>query len=164
MRPVIDLAVVVLPIVQLAFVLRVQVQLEDVFDTIASDATKPVTRSDIVESSNRMAEAVTQAEMTRTTSVLVMLCHIVCFFQALSYHPRLSFITSTLEKAWDSLVPFFFVFVIVYVAFAQMGTLLFGSEISQFRTMSRACIELFNMLLGEFEGIWQPMRDGECFA
>ena len=34
-----------------------------------------------------MADAVARAEVTRTTSVLVMLAHIVCFFEALSYHP-----------------------------------------------------------------------------
>lgn len=42
-------------------------------------------------------------------------------------HPRLSFITDTLELATNQLQPFLFIFILLLVVFASAGKILFGA-------------------------------------
>ena len=62
----------------------------------------------------------------------------------------------------EQLGPFLFVFVVVYSAFAQMGSLLFGSEMEDFTGFSASFVTLFNMLLGDFD--WGAMDDSSVLA
>ena len=120
-------------------------------------ADEEVDRAGIIAFSQHMSDAITFSVLTRTLSVVVMLSYLMNFFKALSLHPRLSFISETMALAWDSLGPFFFVFFVVYLAFAQMGNLLFGSEMESFIGLSASLVTLFNMLLGDFD--WEAMNE-----
>ena len=67
----INLAALVLPLLQLIFILRVQVELDKVFETIASDATASVTRSDIIDSSRRTLPPANHLYLSRRASASV---------------------------------------------------------------------------------------------
>jgi hypothetical protein len=90
-------------------------------------------------------------------AVPVMLSYLLEFFNALSMHPRLSFLSETLILASVQLGPFFFVFFVVYMAFAEMGSLLFGASMEDFVGIEKASITQFNMLLGDFD--WEAMSE-----
>lgn len=67
------------------------------------------------------------------------------------YHPKLYFITRTIELASAQLVPFFLVFVVILGAFAGMGHLLFGTEMADFVDLMTSILVMWDMLIGTYD-------------
>lgn len=66
----------------------------------------------------------------------------------------------TLERSAKDLLGFAFMFLIVFVAFAQLGFILFGTENRDFRTFTDSMFTLMRTILGDFDylGIEQANR------
>ncbi|KAG7401870.1 hypothetical protein PHYBOEH_009450 [Phytophthora boehmeriae] len=69
----------------------------------------------------------------------------------LDFHPRLSIFTRTMSSALRQFVAFFVVWIIAFMIFVCVGSILFGSDVEEFSTRlltAQACI---NMLFGTFD-------------
>jgi len=82
------------------------------------------------------------------------------FLQPFNGQPRLGVMTRTLTCAAVDIAHFFFVFAIVFCIYSIMGMMLFGQELVEFSTFSRALVATFHMLLGELPG-QEAMPDDE---
>lgn len=72
-------------------------------------------------------------------------------FKYLSFNRTLLQLSQTLSRcAWD-LVAFGLMFAIVFVAFAQLGYMLFGTENGDFRTYGDSLMTLLRTVLGDFD-------------
>lgn len=72
------------------------------------------------------------------------------FFKAFESNPRLKVVTDTLAKSFQDIVHFLVVFLTVFLSFAVIGHVLFGSDIVEFYTTSSAINTGFVILMGEF--------------
>lgn len=71
-------------------------------------------------------------------------------FKFLSVNLRMSMLWRTLMKASGDLLAFIIFFFIMFIGFVFTGNLLFGTALSNFRTVGRSFLTCFQMLLGEF--------------
>ena len=69
----------------------------------------------------------------------------------LAYAPIFGLLIDTLALASGPLVGFFFVFVVVFIGFAQAHTMLLADKVKGYRTLSNAMYSLLLSLLGEFD-------------
>ena len=67
----------------------------------------------------------------------------------MNFQPRIGLVTRTLAIAASDLVHFFVLASVVFMGYAIMGHLLFGSQIEAFNTMTKSLQTNFEMLLGE---------------
>ena len=63
----------------------------------------------------------------------------------------MSMMWKTLEKASPDLAAFLVFFGIIFITFVASGYLMFGSQLENFRTFTKATFACFNMLLGDFQ-------------
>lgn len=82
------------------------------------------------------------------------------FLKPFNGQPRLGIMTRTLAVATVDIIHFFFVFAIVFCIYSIMGMMLFGQELVEFATFSRALTATFHTLLGELPG-QETMSDNE---
>lgn len=74
------------------------------------------------------------------------------FLKPYNAQPRLGIMTRTLSAAAVDIIHFFFVFAIVFCIYSIMGMMLFGQELVEFATFSRALTATFHTLLGDLPG------------
>jgi hypothetical protein len=74
------------------------------------------------------------------------------FLKPYNAQPRLGIMTRTLSAAAVDIIHFFFVFAIVFCIYSIMGMMLFGQELVEFATFSRALTATFHTLLGDIPG------------
>jgi hypothetical protein len=74
------------------------------------------------------------------------------FLKPYNGQPRLGIMTRTLSAAAVDIIHFFFVFAIVFCIYSIMGMMLFGQELVEFATFSRALTATFHTLLGDLPG------------
>lgn len=93
--------------------------------------------------------------------LLVSLFHIVLvfrFFLASRGQPRLAIVLSTIRKASIDLLHLFMVFMVVFLAYAVSGHMLFGRRLKEFSTFSAAFARCFQIVM-EREYPWQELTD-----
>jgi hypothetical protein len=66
-------------------------------------------------------------------------------------HPRLAFVSGTLENAWGDLAPFFMVFFAFLLAMGYAGIFIYGEDNPNFANLFSAMLTMWNMLLGDFD-------------
>ncbi|OAF70046.1 Polycystin-2 [Intoshia linei] len=71
-------------------------------------------------------------------------------FKYVGFNRTLSYLSKTISNSSTDLVGFAIMFFIVFLAFAQLGYLLFGSEIKDFRNYESCIYTLFRIILGDF--------------
>ncbi|KAJ3434296.1 polycystin family member [Anaeramoeba flamelloides] len=76
---------------------------------------------------------------------------IIKIFKFLQMNRRMLLVWDTLSKATPDLIVFFAFFIIIFIAFALMGFILFGQEDAGFRDFSAAITTCFKMSLGDIE-------------
>lgn len=72
-------------------------------------------------------------------------------FKYLSFNRTLLQLSTTLSKCAGDLLAFGLMFLIVFVAYAQLGYVLFGTENADFRTYGDALLTLLRTVLGDFD-------------
>ena len=68
-------------------------------------------------------------------------------FKFLNVNPRMSMMWKTLEKATPDLVAFLVFFSIIFFTFVATGYMMFGTQLDNFRTFTKATFACFNMLV-----------------
>ncbi|RLN87263.1 hypothetical protein BBJ28_00017850, partial [Nothophytophthora sp. Chile5] len=69
----------------------------------------------------------------------------------LSFHPQLSIFTRTMSSALRQFAAFFVVWLIAFLIFVCVGSILFGSDVEEFSTRLRTTQACINMLFGTFD-------------
>jgi len=82
-------------------------------------------------------------------AITVFLCWIK-LFKFISFNKTLRQLQSTLARCALDIAGFFVMFIIIFVAYAQLGYLTFGSAVPDFYTFWEAVYTLFRIILGDF--------------
>jgi len=72
------------------------------------------------------------------------------FFKAFQANPRLRLVTDTMVRASTDIAHFGIVFLAVFLAFAVIGHIYFGSDLVQFSSFTRSINTAFVVLMGDF--------------
>lgn len=82
---------------------------------------------------------------------------IMCFlawvkiFKYVSFNKTMTQLSSTLGASSKDLTGFAIMFFIIFLAFAQLGYIMFGTQARDFSTYSSAIFTLFRLILGDFD-------------
>ncbi|XP_059273619.1 polycystin-2-like protein 2 isoform X2 [Mustela nigripes] len=81
-------------------------------------------------------------------------------FKFISFNKTMSQLSSTLSRCIKDIVGFAIMFFIIFFAYAQLGFLVFGSQVDDFSTFQNAIFAQFRIVLGDFNfaGIQQANR------
>jgi polycystin 2 len=71
-------------------------------------------------------------------------------FKYLSFNSTMTQLSETLSRAAKDLSGFSIMFSIIFFAFVQLGYLLFGTQVQDFRSLTDTLFTLFRMILGDF--------------
>ncbi|XP_023591339.1 polycystin-2-like protein 2 isoform X1 [Trichechus manatus latirostris] len=81
-------------------------------------------------------------------------------FKFISFNKTMSQLSSTLSRCIKDIVGFAIMFFIIFFAYAQLGFLVFGSQVDDFSTFQNSIFAQFRIVLGDFNfaGIQQANR------
>merc|ERR1712024_169873 len=85
-----------------------------------------------------------------TLSALNLFVAWIKVFKYLSFNATMTQLSQTLTSAGRDLAGFAVMFTIIFLAFTQLGYLLFGTQVHDFRTLMDTIFTLFRMILGDF--------------
>ncbi|XP_023417383.1 polycystin-2-like protein 2 [Cavia porcellus] len=71
-------------------------------------------------------------------------------FKFISFNKTMSQLSSTLSRCIKDIVGFAIMFFIIFFAYAQLGFLVFGSQVDDFSTFQNAIFAQFRIVLGDF--------------
>ncbi|XP_028324033.1 polycystic kidney disease 2-like 1 protein [Gouania willdenowi] len=72
-------------------------------------------------------------------------------FKYISFNKTMMQLSSTLGRCAKDIIGFAFMFFIVFFAYAQLGYLLFGTEVESFSTFVKCIFTQFRIILGDFD-------------
>ncbi|CAL1532921.1 unnamed protein product [Lymnaea stagnalis] len=72
-------------------------------------------------------------------------------FKYISFNKTMTQLSSTLGRCAKDLAGFFVMFIIIFLAFTQLGYLLFGTQVEDFSSFENAFFTLFRIILGDFD-------------
>ncbi|XP_068597658.1 polycystin-2-like protein 1 [Brachionichthys hirsutus] len=72
-------------------------------------------------------------------------------FKYISFNKTMTQLSSTLGRCAKDILGFAIMFFIVFFAYAQLGYLLFGSEVESFSTFAKCIFTQFRIILGDFD-------------
>ncbi|PAA70221.1 hypothetical protein BOX15_Mlig009158g1 [Macrostomum lignano] len=75
----------------------------------------------------------------------------VKIFKYISFNKTMTQLSSTLGACAKDLLGFAVMFFIIFFAFAQLGYLIFGTQVQDFREFQQAIFTLFRIILGDFD-------------
>jgi len=72
-------------------------------------------------------------------------------FKYISFNRTMTQLQSTLSRCSKDIAGFAVMFFIIFLAYAQLGYLVFGTQVSDFSTFSESIYTLFRIILGDFD-------------
>lgn len=72
-------------------------------------------------------------------------------FKYISFNRTMTQLQSTLSRCSKDIAGFAVMFFIIFLAYAQLGYLVFGTQIADFSTFSESIFTLFRIILGDFD-------------
>ncbi|XP_071808292.1 polycystin-2-like protein 1 isoform X3 [Asterias amurensis] len=90
-----------------------------------------------------------QAVYNNVVAVVVFLAWIKVF-KYISFNKTMNQLSSTLSRCAKDVGGFTIMFLIIFLAYAQLGYLLFGTQIKDFSTVENCIYTLFRIVLGDF--------------
>nr|VZI36668.1 unnamed protein product [Spirometra erinaceieuropaei] len=97
-----------------------------------------------------------EMQFTYAVGVLVFLVYIK-IFKYVSFNKTMNQLNLTLAKCAKDIAGFGVMFFIVFFAFAQLGYLAFGTQVTDFATFAVSLLTLFRIILGDFD--FQALHD-----
>ncbi|XP_048576120.1 polycystic kidney disease and receptor for egg jelly-related protein isoform X2 [Nematostella vectensis] len=83
-------------------------------------------------------------------AVVVLLLNLK-FLRLLRFNRKISMLSATVKLAAKPLFAYALVIFLVILAFAFLGTLMFGTQLPQYRTLTRSVVAFSEMMLGKFD-------------
>ncbi|CAH1795418.1 unnamed protein product [Owenia fusiformis] len=90
-----------------------------------------------------------QVQFNSAVAIAVFLAWIKVF-KYISFNKTMTQLSSTLARCSKDLAGFAIMFFIIFLAFAQLGYLIFGTQVRDFSTFGNAIFTLFRIILGDF--------------
>ncbi|ETK80309.1 hypothetical protein F441_14240 [Phytophthora nicotianae CJ01A1] len=106
------------------------------------------TLSSVTESFEHIANLTVLIRLLATAAVFVLGLRVLNTFRD---HVGLSILTRTIASAVRSFRTFSVIFVVIFVAFASTGTVLFGNSVEQFSSLLNSTKTCVNMLFNNFD-------------
>ncbi|XP_029419990.1 polycystic kidney disease 2-like 2 protein isoform X2 [Nannospalax galili] len=75
---------------------------------------------------------------------------LLLIFKFISFNKTMSQLSSTLSRCMKDIVGFAIMFFIIFFAYAQLGFLVFGSQVDDFSTFQNSIFAQFRIVLGDF--------------
>nr|XP_032805650.1 polycystic kidney disease 2-like 1 protein [Petromyzon marinus]XP_032805653.1 polycystic kidney disease 2-like 1 protein [Petromyzon marinus] len=91
-----------------------------------------------------------QTQYNNMVAVNVFFCWIK-FFKYVSFNKTMTQLSSTLARCAKDVLGFAVMFFIIFFAYAQLGYLLFGTQVEDFSTFSNCIFTQFRIILGDFD-------------
>jgi len=113
-----------------------------------------------------LGTASTMIDLSMWSQMIVALFHIilVCrFFLASRGQPRLAVVLSTIRKASVDLLHLLIVFMIIFIAYAVSGHILFGRRLQEFATFQGAFARCFQIVM-EREYTWRQFTEEDLWT
>lgn len=112
------------------------------------------TLQDLLDQPDQFADFTGLADINKTntsvTAVGIFLAWIK-LFKYISFNKTMTQLTSTLSRCAGDVLGFTVMFIIVFLAFAQLGYLLFGTQVEDFSSFESAIFTLLRTILGDFD-------------
>lgn len=118
-------------------------------DNLLGEEALPVKRVDVINFVSGIEAATERFDRFRALNALLLLLLVARLTKPLIIHTRLGFLSGVIGRALVNLVPFFWIFVPIFLVFSAVAHLLFGGTLTEFVTIVASVQSLFNMLLGE---------------
>ncbi|XP_062575644.1 polycystin-2-like protein 1 [Saccostrea cucullata] len=138
---ILDVTVIVISIVFLAF---------DIYRTLEVDKKM----EKLTYTSNHFEDfdflSLWQVRFDNAIAITVFLAW-VKLFKYVSFNKTMNQLSSTLARCAKDLMGFAVMYFIVFLAFTQLGYLLFGSKLKEFSEFGSSFFALFNIILGSFD-------------
>jgi hypothetical protein len=99
----------------------------------------------------------TEVRTIKLTITVCVLLGVMQLFSHLSYSRRLGIITGTIGRSLHDLVPVIIIFITLLVAYAILGTNIYGDRLAEWSNIYTSMITLFIMILGEY-GIYDDSK------
>ncbi|KAM5214232.1 polycystin-2-like protein 2 [Hipposideros larvatus] len=81
---------------------------------------------------------------------ITIFCAWIKIFKFISFNKTMSQLSSTLSRCIKDIVGFAIMFFIIFFAYAQLGFLVFGSQVDNFSTFQNSIFSQFRIVLGDF--------------
>ncbi|XP_005098717.1 polycystic kidney disease 2-like 1 protein [Aplysia californica] len=91
-----------------------------------------------------------ETRFNNAVAIMVFLAW-VKVFKYISFNKTMTQLSTTLSRCAKDLLGFFIMFFIVFLAFTQLGYLLFGTQVNDFCTFMNSFFTLFRIILGDFD-------------
>jgi len=91
------------------------------------------------------------SEMFKAFVAICVFFSWVKMFKYISFNKTMTQLASTLSRCGGDILGFSVMFIIVFFAFAQLGYLLFGTQVADFSTFDSAIFTLLRTILGDFD-------------
>ncbi|XP_040003040.1 polycystin-2 isoform X2 [Xiphias gladius] len=84
-------------------------------------------------------------------AALIVFCSWVKLFKFINFNKTMSQLSSTMSRCAKDLVGFAIMFFIIFLAYAQLAYLVFGTQVDDFSTFQASIFTQFRIILGDFE-------------
>ncbi|ESO83923.1 hypothetical protein LOTGIDRAFT_229509 [Lottia gigantea] len=91
-----------------------------------------------------------ETRFSNTIAILVFMAWIK-IFKYISFNKTMTQLSSTLGRCAKDLAGFAVMFFIIFLAFTQLGYLLFGTQVKDFSSFQNSFFTLFRIILGDFD-------------
>merc|ERR1712184_5952 len=92
-----------------------------------------------------------QSKSNNNNVAICVFCAWVKLFKYISFNKTMTQLSSTLSRCAGDVLGFAVMFFIVFFAFAQLGYLLFGTQVKDFSNFDDAIFTLLRTILGDFD-------------
>jgi len=138
---ILDILVILISIVCVAFNVYRTIEVGDKLDAL-------VKQKDVYADFERLSYWETR--FSNAIAIAVFMAWIK-IFKYISFNKTMTQLSSTLGRCAKDLAGFFVMFLIIFLAFTQLGYLLFGTQVKDFSSFENAFFTLFRIILGDFD-------------
>ncbi|UJR37362.1 hypothetical protein I4U23_030070 [Adineta vaga] len=138
---VLDVLILLISYICIAFNIYRQVKVSEILD-------------ELLDNENTFADfeflSYWQLQFNNVIAFTVFLAWIK-IFKYVSFNKTMTQLSTTLSRCAKDVLGFSVMFMIVFLAYAQLGYLLFGSMVEDYKTFSASIFTLFRIILGDFD-------------
>ncbi|GJQ68934.1 putative calcium ion binding protein [Trypoxylus dichotomus] len=88
---------------------------------------------------------------TRNYQAITLFLAFMKIFKYLSFNKTMGQLNNTIKKCAKDVLSFSIMFILIFVSFAQLGYLIFGSQVAEFSAFGKAMFTLLRTILGDFD-------------
>ncbi|XP_023655171.1 polycystin-2 [Paramormyrops kingsleyae] len=119
-----------------------------IYGTSTVSSQNPLENHDTYPSFEQMANL--QFDFNSLAAVIVFFCWIK-LFKFINFNRTMSQLSTTMSRCAKDILGFAIMFFIIFIAYAQLAYLVFGTQVNDFSTFKACIFTQFRIILGDFE-------------